>query len=73
MDGDRIAALIDGAVTPHTDDRSALLRITAACWPGRDDRTVPVGRHWIRLWGPRPMTAAPHECAPATGPCGYCN
>ena len=56
MDGvDDIAALVAAAVTEHTDDRSALLRLSAASWPGRDDRTVPVGREWIRAWGPRPI------------------
>ena len=73
MDGHRFAALMSAAVTTETDDRAALMRITASCWPGRDDRTVPVGRHWIRLWGPRPMTAAPHDCGPTPGPCGFCN
>ena len=73
MDGPRLAALLDAAITPTTDDRAALLRLSAACWPGRDDRTVPVGRSWVRSWGPRPMTAAPHACPSAAGPCGFCN
>jgi hypothetical protein len=62
MDGQRdIAALLHAAITPDTRDRSALLRLSAACWPGRDDRTVPVGREWIRAWGPRPMTVEPED------------
>jgi hypothetical protein len=61
MDGqDHLAALIRAAVTAESD-RSALLRLSAACWPGRDDRTVPVGREWIRAWGPRPMTVEPED------------
>jgi hypothetical protein len=71
--GTRLSVLVDTAVTPATADRSALLRLTAALWPGRDDRTVPVGRHWVRQWGPRPMHATPHECAATGRPCGYCN
>jgi hypothetical protein len=60
MDGQAsIAALIGAAVTEHTEDRSALLRLSAATWPGRDDRTVPVGRDWIRAWGPRPIPPVP--------------
>lgn len=53
-DGD-IAALVAGAVTERTRDRSALLRLSAASWPGRDDRTVPVGREWVKAWGPKPL------------------
>jgi hypothetical protein len=61
MDGQtHLAALIRAAVTPESD-RSALLRLSAACWPGRDDRTVPVGRKWIQAWGPRPMTVEPQD------------
>ena len=71
MDRDRFAALHASAVTETTDDRAALLRLSARCWPGRDDRTVPVGRNWVRLWGPRTMTAAPHRCV--TERCGFCN
>lgn len=54
-----IEALIAGAVTGQTADRSALLRLSAASWPGRDDRTVPVGRDWIRAWGPKPIPPVP--------------
>jgi hypothetical protein len=62
MDGQgNIAALIAAAVTHQTDDRGALLRMSAALWPGRDDRTVPVGRQWIQAWGPRPMTVEPGD------------
>jgi hypothetical protein len=71
MDGHRFAALMNAAITPGTADRAALTRLTATCWPGRDDRTVPVGRNWVKLWGPRPMTAAPHRCVAER--CGFCN
>ena len=54
-----IAALVAAAVTSATKDRGALLRLSAASWPGRDDRTVPVGREWVRAWGPRPLPLAP--------------
>lgn len=54
-----IAALIAAAVTSGTEDRGALLRLSAASWPGRDDRTVPVGREWVRAWGPQPLPLAP--------------
>ena len=69
-----IRALIVTAVTRATTDRTALMTLSARCWPGRDDRTVPAGRHWIRAWGPRPMTAIPHSCDGASAPrCGFCN
>jgi hypothetical protein len=56
MDGHgNIAALIAAAITKQTEDRTTLLRLSAASWPGRDDRTVPVGREWVRAWGPRPL------------------
>jgi hypothetical protein len=67
------SAIFDAAVTPSTTDRTALMTLSARCWPGRDDRTVPAGRHWIRAWGPRPMTAVPHDCGPARRGCGFCN
>jgi hypothetical protein len=71
MDGQgNIAALIGAAVTARTADRGALLRLSAACWPGRDDRTVPVARRWIESWGPRPMAVEPHVCS---GLCASCN
>jgi hypothetical protein len=50
-----IAALIAAAITEQTEDRTTLLRLSAASWPGRDDRTVPVGREWVRAWGPKPL------------------
>jgi hypothetical protein len=68
-----IAEIVSGAVTPATTDRTALMTLSARCWPGRDDRTVPAGRHWIRAWGPRPMTAIPHDCGSASQRCGFCN
>jgi hypothetical protein len=59
MDGQgHFAALLAAAITDKTADRSTLLRLSAASWPGRDDRTVPVGREWVRAWGPRPMPLA---------------
>jgi hypothetical protein len=72
-DPSAFAAIFDAAVTPTTADRTALMTLSARCWPGRDDRTVPAGRHWIRAWGPRPMTAVPHDCSSASHRCGYCN
>ena len=59
-----IEALIAGAITEHTADRSALLRLSAASWPGRDDRTIPVGRDWIRAWGPRPIPPLQQDINP---------
>ena len=56
-----IAALIASAVTSRTEDRGALLRLTATSWPGRDDRTVPVGREWVRAWGPQPLPLVPQD------------
>ena len=56
-----IAALIAAAVTSGTEDRGALLRLSAAIWPGRDDRTVPVGREWVKAWGPRTLPLAPQD------------
>ena len=71
-DPSAFAAIFDAAVTQGTSDRSALMTLSARCWPGRDDRTVPAGRHWIRAWGPRPMTAVPHDCASGHS-CAFCN
>jgi hypothetical protein len=68
-----LATMISSAVTPVTTDRTALMTLSARCWPGRDDRTVPAGRHWIRAWGPRPMTAVPHDCGGGSQRCGFCN
>ena len=70
MDALRIAAILDAAVTPDHDDRAALARLTALCWPGGDDRTVPIGRRWVSQWGPRPMKVKSHRCA---GGCSTCN
>lgn len=72
-DRSRLRALLDVAVTRGTTDRRALRALSARCWPGGSDRTHAAARHWVRLWGPRPVTVVPADCACALGRCTWCN
>lgn len=61
-----------GRPTPE----SAILadRLLQTCWPGgHADRSEPVARGWLRMWGPVKIIAAVPECGCAHGHCTICN
>ncbi len=44
------------------------------CWPGgQADRSEPVARGWLRMWGPVKVIASVPACGCATGRCTICN
>jgi len=74
---------------PGTDDLTVHIRAAArsgpesgrltthiadACWPGGPaDRTDPVARGWLRMWGPVRIVVAVPACGCARGRCVICN
>ena len=58
------------------DRESLILADTLArfCWPGGPaDRSEPVARGWLRMWGPVKVIAAVPACGCASGRCTICN
>jgi hypothetical protein len=58
------------------DYESILLadRLLQICWPGGvSDRSEPVARGWLRMWGPVKIIATPPACTCAQGRCPVCN
>ena len=47
-------------------------RLARRLWPGGPDRTVPVARGWIALWGPARAGAELPPCA-CPDRCSICN
>jgi hypothetical protein len=44
------------------------------CWPGgQADRSEPVARGWLRMWGPVKTIASVPACGCASGRCTICN
>lgn len=55
---------------------SAILadRLMRTCWPGgHTDRSEPVARGWLRMWGPVKVVVNVPECGCAHGRCTVCN
>jgi hypothetical protein len=59
--------------TPADNDRLAIT-LRGWCWPGGvADRTEPVGRGWVRRWGPSCLHTVSVGCTCAKGHCTVCN
>jgi hypothetical protein len=44
------------------------------CWPGgQADRTEPIARGWLRMWGPVKVVTTVPACGCASGYCTICN
>lgn len=44
------------------------------CWPGgQADRSEPVARGWLRMWGPVKVIANVPACTCPSGHCTICN
>lgn len=58
------------------DDETARLTsyLVEACWPGGlGDRSEPVARGWLRMWGPTRIVVDVPRCGCAQGRCTICN
>jgi hypothetical protein len=59
-----------------SDFQSLLLadELLRYCWPGgQADRTEPIARGWLRMWGPVKVIAAVPVCGCQYGRCTICN
>lgn len=63
------------AAARPTGETARLARdLTRVCWPtGTADRTDPVARGWLRMWGPIRVVVAVPPCECHTGRCAICN
>lgn len=71
----RAAALIASVARGTEAERDELAdALRQRCWPGGGaDRTEPVARDWVRLWGPQRLGAVVMRCTCAQGRCDLCN
>jgi hypothetical protein len=71
----RVHHLIGIAERETTDGRAGLAdSLHRWCWPGgAADRTEPVGRGWVRRWGPNLLGEVAFDCTCARGHCSLCN
>ena len=71
---DALAVHVRAAARPGAENRRLAGYLMAACWPGGvDDRSEPVGRGWLRMWGPVTIVVDTPRCGCARGRCRICN
>ncbi len=65
---------VRAAGRPRNETALLAEQLLNECWPrGHADRSEPVARGWLRMWGPvRIVVALPH-CGCAHGRCTICN
>jgi hypothetical protein len=73
-----LEALIRAANRPAAESERLTMLLLETCWPGgHRDRTEPLSRGWLRLWGPEPirmMVVRPVcGCHRGRGRCTICN
>ena len=78
MDDDRLthelALHIRAAARPEHESLLLADELLRHCWPGgQADRTEPVARGWLRMWGPVKVIASVPACTCAHGHCTVCN
>jgi hypothetical protein len=65
---------IRAAGRPDTESDRLMYDLVAACWPsGSEDRSEPVARGWLRMWGPIRIVVDVPACGCARGRCHICN
>jgi hypothetical protein len=71
---DAIHDHIRAAGRPSGETGRLVGAIVGAAWPGGVvDRTDPVARGWLRMWGPIKLVVAVPECGCEYGRCTICN
>jgi hypothetical protein len=74
MQDDAISDYIRAAARPDGETRRLITYILSSCWPGgMDDRSEPVARGWLRMWGPVKLIADVPTCGCEHGRCTICN
>jgi hypothetical protein len=69
-----IAEFIRAAVRPTGETARLTRELSRHCWPGgTGDRTDPVARGWLRMWGPNRVVVEVGPCECHTGHCMICN
>ncbi|WP_249009546.1 hypothetical protein [Conexibacter sp. DBS9H8] len=65
---------IRAAARPEHETLLLADRLLRECWPGgQADRSEPVARGWLRLWGPVKVIAVVPACECHRGRCRICN
>jgi hypothetical protein len=69
-----LAVHIRAAARPLGETDRLAAAISDACWPGGvADRSEPVARGWLRMWGPARLVVDVPVCGCARGHCAICN
>lgn len=69
-----LALHIRAAARPSVESERLLRVLSSALWPGGSpDRTEPIARGWLRMWGPVQVAVDPPRCGCAEGFCTICN
>ncbi len=71
---DTLAVHIRAAARPDGESARLTRAVLDGCWPGGShDRTEPVARGWLRMWGPVKVVVSPPRCGCQSGRCTICN
>ena len=71
---DMLALHIRAAARPSGESERLTRVLSNALWPGGSaDRSDPIARGWLRMWGPVQVVAEPPRCGCADGHCTICN
>jgi hypothetical protein len=69
-----IAAHVRAAARPDSESRRLLCDLSEMCWPGGvGDRTEPIARGWLSLWGPQLLSVETPVCRCGEHSCQICN
>ncbi len=70
----RLELHVRAAQRPRSESRRLLHDLSEMCWPsGSADRTEPLARGWLALWGPQLLIIDTPVCRCAEGRCQICN
>jgi hypothetical protein len=69
-----VALHVRRAARPGSESGRLLRDLDGICWPGGpQDRTEPLARDWLSLWGPELLPAEMPVCRCSEGCCQICN
>lgn len=71
---DALESHVRAAARPRGESDLLTAELMDLCWPGgHADRSEPVARGWLRMWGPVKIVVALPHCGCAHGRCTICN
>jgi hypothetical protein len=71
---DTIQVHVRAAARPDHESLILADELLRYCWPnGPTDRSEPVARGWLRMWGPVKVITSVPACGCASGRCSICN